>query len=100
MWRFHRHVTEGTFLGTNTSNDAVEVKWILLTISNNAECTGSYKECRLAPVEISERLDGGLEDGCRWGFFVLWNGYVSLKYQCSAKMEVVYLMEREIGSGS
>lgn len=32
--------------------------------------------------------------------FVLWNGYVSLKCQCSAKMEVVHLMEREIGSGS
>lgn len=53
----------------HTSNDAVEVKWILLTISSNAERTGSYKECRLAPVEISERLDGGLEDGCRWGLF-------------------------------
>lgn len=40
----------------------------------------------------------GEDGGCF--VFVLWNGYVSLKYQCSAKMEVVRLMEREIGSGS
>lgn len=63
-------------------NSAVEVKQILLTKSSNAESIGSYKESRLTPVEIHEGLDGGLgesRDG-HYLVFVLWSGYVSLKY--------------------
>lgn len=76
------------------SNNAVQVKQVLLTISSNTESIGSFKESRLTPVEIHERLDGGLggADG-RYLVFVLWSGYVSLKYQCSAEMEVVHLTE-------
>lgn len=71
------------------SNNAVEVKQVLLTISSNAESIGSFKESRLTPVEIHERLDGGL-GGSRWALF----GFCFMEWVCVIKVPM------QCGNGS
>lgn len=69
----------------------LHVKQVSLTISRNAESIGRYKESMLLLLKSMERWMAV------WGRqnlgFVLKSGYLSLKYQCSAKYEVVLLME-------
>lgn len=68
----------------------LHVKQVSLTISRNAESIGRYKESTLLLKSMERWM-------AVWGRqnlgFVLKSGYLSLKYQCSAKYEVVLLME-------
>lgn len=73
------------------SHNALDVKQVSLTISSNAESVGSHKGSMLLLLKSMERW---MVVWGRWDLgFVLRSEYVSLKYQCRVKIEVVHLME-------
>lgn len=73
------------------SHNALDVKQVSLTVSSHAESIGSHKESTLLLLKSMERW---VVVWGRWDMgFVLRSGYISLKYHCSAKIEVVHLIE-------
>lgn len=93
LWCYCRHFWEEI---CGHALNALDVKQVSVTISGNAESIGSYKESRLLLLKSVERwmVGWGRQDlGC-----ILRSGYISLKYQWSAK--IVHLMKWEFGTGN